>query len=389
MTIDITVDGNGVAVPRSVFTSLLENSVVRNRAPYRDALKSGRISLSELAKLARTADIPYALFFAPAELVDKQLATKMEKLLRAVPDETFTVNSRTRIDIRDVELIVKDLLQKQRTLQAHDQRVKKNPIVGMLRKPLGTVAQEADAIVEAIGLDRSELWELKTGETALERIIGCLESNLILVSRSVRGFMPQLVEVHFSGMTVRHARTPYIFLAGGDHEDQQEPVGRQIFTLVLMTVLVARGIFAPVTYDAQSAEPRSRREYEITGEILMPASEVRKLVLSSLDEVKAAAKRFKVTPTAMTIRAERLGRIGSDDSASYREELNQEFSQRAKSMPRTPHEFTAVRKYAGRELSRRLLDAVDAGRLPASEFCRIVALKKIAPNQLGEFRAKL
>ncbi len=47
-------------------------------------------------------------------------------------------------------------------------------------------------------------------------------------------------------MTVRDAKVPYIFLAGGDHGDFQEPPGRQLFTLVLMTVLVARGIFAPV-----------------------------------------------------------------------------------------------------------------------------------------------
>lgn len=389
MTISVTVDGKSVTVDRRVFTDLLENSVVRHRAPYRDALLSGRISLTDLVKLSRTADIPYSLFFAPIELVTAQLKAKTDKLLRAVPGETFTVNSRTRIDIQDVELIIKDLLQKQRALQTHDRSVKKNPIVGMLKKQRGTVEQEADALVEAIGLDRAQLWALKTGETAIEKIIGCLESNLILVSRSVRGFMPQLVEVHFSGMTIRHARAPYIFLAGGDHEDQQEPVGRQIFTLVLMTVLVARGIFAPVTYDAQSTEPSSRREYDITGEILMPAAEVGKLGIASLDDVKAAAKRFKVTPTAMTIRAQRLNLVSAEDSASYRAELNQEFAQRAKGQPRMPHEFTGVRKYASRELSRRLLGAVETGNLPASEFCRVVALKKIDPSQLGEFRESL
>src|SRR5690554_2003480 len=68
--------------------------------------------------------------------------------------------------------------------------------------------------------------------------------------------MPQrLTHVEFSGMTIRDNKVPYIFLAGGDHGDDQEPVGRTIFTLALMTVLVARRIFALMTWDGGSAAP--------------------------------------------------------------------------------------------------------------------------------------
>src|SRR5690625_7905869 len=69
-------------------------------------------------------------------------------------------------------------------------------------------------------------------------------------------------------MTIRDNKVPYIFLAGGDHGDDQEPVGRTIFTLALMTVLVARRIFAPMTWDGGSAETDPGREYDIAGVML-------------------------------------------------------------------------------------------------------------------------
>lgn len=387
--IDVTVDGERVQIPRSVFFGLLDNSVVRGRSPYLKALEAGGITLHDLVDLARKADIPYSLFFAPPKLVEAQLKAKTTKLLQGVSPKTFTVNSRTKIEIRDVELIVKDLLRKQDLLQTHDKTLARNPIVGLLKNPGPTIVADAEALLNALELDREAIWALRKSETALERIIASLEAKQILVSRSVQGYMPQRVEVHFSGMTIRQARAPYIFLAGGDHEDQQEPVGRQIFTLVLMTVLVARGIFAPVTYDAQSSASGASLEYEITGEILMPAVEVRRLNLTSLDEVKAVAKRFKVTPTAMTVRAQRLGFLPEETAARYRAELDHEFSQRKKGRFGPPNPFNAVRKYASRELSTRMLAAVDAGTLHPSEFCRVVTLKKLTPSDLGEYRESL
>jgi hypothetical protein len=145
------------------------------------------------------------------------------------------------------------------------------------------------ALIKEIGLDRDAIRQARKKETALELIVEQLESNQVLVSRSVRGFMPQLIEVHFSGMTVRDSKVPYIFLTGGDHGDFQEPYGRQIFTLVLMAVLVARGIFAPVSYDANSTAPDAGREYDMVGEILMPAAELQGIILEDVDDVKAAA----------------------------------------------------------------------------------------------------
>lgn len=391
MHIEVIIGGDRVAIERAVFVELLENSIVNSRAPYLHALERGEIHYTELVDLARKADVPHPLFFAPSPLVRAQVAAKTEKLLQGVAPDTFTVNTRTMVNLRDIELIIKDLLRKQQLAKKHDPTLVKNKIVGLLRKPRATVREDADALVKALGLDRAAIRAARTKDAARDLIIERLEANQVLVSQSVRGFMPQILDgVHFSGMTVRDSKVPYIFLAGGDHGDFQEPPGRQIFTLVLMTVLVARGIFAPVTYDANSAAPDAGREYDIVGEILIPATELHEAGFGSLSDVKAAADDFKVTPSAMTVRAMRLGIIGTDTALEYLDQLEAEFRARPKPGPRQqPKPVNAIRKYSGRALTARMIRAVEERRLSEREFCRVVCLKRIGPHEIGELKAAL
>lgn len=391
MLLDVIIGGDRVAIDRSVFVELLENSIVNSRAPYLHALERSEIQYTELVDLARKAEVPHPLFFAPSAVVRSQVAAKTKKLLQGVAPGTFTVNTRTTVNLRDVELIIKDLLRKQELAKKYDPTLVRNKLVGLLRKPRATAREDADALVKALALDRSAIRAARTKEAARDLIIERLEANQVLVSQSVRGFMPQVLDgVHFSGMTVRDSKVPYIFLAGGDHGDFQEPPGRQIFTLVLMAVLVARGIFAPVTYDANSATPDAGREYDIVGEILMSADELRGVSLGSLGDVKAAADDFKVTPSAMTVRAMRLGIIRADTAAGYLEQLGTEFRGRPKPGPRQqPKAVNAIRKYSGRALTARMIRAVEERRLSEREFCRVVCLKRIGPHEIGELKAAL
>lgn len=215
-----------------------------------------------------------------------------------------------------------------------------------------------------------------------------LEANQVLVSRSVQNYMPQrLTHVQFSGMTVRDNKVPYIFLAGGDHGDDQEPVGRTIFTLALMTVLVARRIFAPMTWDGGSTETGPGREYDIAGAMLMPAERMRRLAFASLDEVKAASNEFKVTASAVAVRAMRLGLIDQRTAGEHLDQLRGEFRSRPKGGPRSPiHPENAVRKYNGRELTVRMLHTLDSGGISAGEFCRSICLNHLKPSRIEDLR---
>jgi hypothetical protein len=290
--------------------------------------------------------------------------------------------------LRDVELVLKDLIRKQELLKRHDGTLEKNRIIGLLREVGPSVEDDASRLMSAIGLTHEAMRACRTKERALNLMIERLESNQILVSRSVQHYMPQrLTHVDFSGMTIRDAKVPYIFLAGGDHGDYQEPVGRTIFTLALMAVLVARRIFSPVTWNAESTATDLGGEYDIAGAMLMPASSLRHLSLSSLDDVVSAAGEFKVTPSAAVVRALRLGLISSETASSHLAEFRQEFLKRPERRGMSPiRAENAVRKYAGRELSRRMIEALDSGAIPSKEFYRTVCLNKLRDSQLDDLR---
>ncbi|TDS86578.1 hypothetical protein [Nesterenkonia aurantiaca] len=390
MSIDVILRGTWTPIDEAVFTGLLGNSVASTYRSYDKALQNSWINFEDLLFLSRKGDIPYVLFFAPLPVVDTQIQMKTERLLSGLSKTTFSVNSRNQVHLGDIELIVKDLLRKQTLLKTHDKTLKQNKIIGLLSKPGPTIEDDANKLMHALGLAHNAIRSARKKEDALDLLISRLESNQVLVSRSVQHFMPQrLIGVKFSGLTIRDSKVPYIFLAGGDHGDYQEPTGRMIFTLALMSVLVARRVFAPVTYDASSPGSEVGREYDIVGAMLMPQDALQDVPLETLDEVKAAADEFKVTPSALTVRAQRLSMIGPDTAATHLNELQREFGQRPKSQARQPKAVNAVRKYNGREFSRRMLDVLDTGGISKREFCRVVCLRHIRPSQINDLREAL
>ncbi|MER7070277.1 hypothetical protein [Terrabacter sp. NPDC000476] len=387
-TLNVVIGTESITIQRAAFTTLLDNSVAGTYVDYGKALASGGIKFPALLRLARIGEIPYPLFFAGLPFVEAQVASKTKKLLAGVSKETFSIGSRAPVELRDVELILKDLIRKQELLKRHDRTLEKNRIVGLLRVEGVSVQDDASRLMSAIGLTHEAMRACGTKERALDLMIERLESKQVLVSRSVQHYMPQrLNHVDFSGMTIRDAKVPYIFLAGGDHGDHQEPVGRTIFTLALMAVLVARRIFSPVTWNAESAATDLGREYDIAGAMLMPKSSLRRYGPFSIDEVLTASSEFKVTPSAVVVRALRLGFISSEVARTHLAEFRQAFLERPKRSGMSPiRAENAIRKYAGRELSRRMIDVLDSGAITSNEFYRTVCLNKLRDGQLDDLR---
>lgn len=392
MTIGVTLEGSTIDVDAEVFELLFDNSIVRHYKGYEAALSSRVIKFSELVNLSRKADIPYPLFFAPRAVVTAQISLKNQKLLQGVGRRTFSLNTRATVELADVELIVKDLVRKQELVKKVDPALERNPIVGMLKKSSGAPALDAAALLAALDLTTSDLHGCKSKRDALELLITHLESAHILVSRGVNGFMPQTLTkttAKFSGLTVRDNKVPYIFLAGGAHQEDEEPAGRQVFTLALLAVLVARRKFVPVTLNARRINSSPRPEYSIVAELLMPATLMRQQPLNSLDEVTALADEFKVTPSAVVVRAVQLKMLNRDDADNHLAELARAFAARPKASARTPKPVNAVRKYNGREFSSRMIDALDHGQLTPREFCRVACGNRFKVTDIPDFKRAL
>ena len=182
MTVVVTLKGTQVAIEREVFVALFKNSVVSERAGVKHALEGKPLPFNEFLQLARQAEIPYPLFFAPLSVVESQVELKAKKLMAGFTKASFSMHSRRRVELCDVELIVKDLLRKQELLRLNDTSLVKNNIVGLLKNSSGAVEDDANRLMDAIGLTRADLRAAKTKEAALEFMIGRLEARQIFVS---------------------------------------------------------------------------------------------------------------------------------------------------------------------------------------------------------------
>ena len=390
MAMNVTINREPVPIDRDVFAALVEQSVVCDRAVVRDALRDGTISFSKLVALSREAEIPYPLFFAAPAVAHEQLRIKREKLMKGFNTKSeFAINSRNRVHLPQVELLVKDLLRKQAYLRK-DRKLPRNEVVGLLRKPGASVADDARRLMDKLQLSPSDLQRTRNKTAALNLLVAKLESQNVLVAQSVKKYMPQKMpkNAKFSGMTVKDSKVPYIFIASGDEGEKIEPVGRRVFTLTLLAVLVARSRFATVNYSSYTPDEQVPREYDIAAEILMPAAAFRRLDLSTLGSVTDASENYKVTPSAVVMRGRKLGLLGREDAENYFQELQAAYKD-ANDHPWNPMlQINALKKYNGLECSRRMLNILDAGGISHGDFCRIMFSNTMRTKaQVDDFRA--
>lgn len=386
----LTLARERVPIERQVFTALFHNSVVWSRAPIRAALAGENLSFQKFAKLAREAEIPYPLFFAPLEVVEEQVRLKTDKLMAGFTKSSFSMHSRHRVELRDIELIVKDLLRKQDWLRRYDKSLTKNQLVGLAKHSKAPVIEDARRITETLELDLAAVRKPSSKEAALQVLVRQLEAKQILVSQSTRLHMPQLLDgVKFSGFTVKDKKVPFVFLASGDEGEGFEPAGRRVFTLMLLTVLIAQGTFEPVKYEGHTRDEESPRAYEVTEELLMPAAEMRALHFEDLSAAVDAGNRFKVTPSAIVMRARKLRLIDGDRFSRFMDELEANRPGSSSGPRNQPLPVRALKKYNGAECSRRLLGILDAGHINQTDFRRVVLLNKVPVRQIPDFRAEV
>lgn len=391
MTIIVTRGTGQTAISRLSFIAIFEASVVATLSDYARTLESGTIRFTTLVDMARKAQIPYVLCFAPASVVAAQVKHNNKLLLAGVSKGMLSLNSRGRVRTGDIELIVKDIARKQGTLKRLDPDLPENRLIKCLKGSKRDVETDARFLVDTLGIDRNHLLTEVRKERAFDYLIDCLESRNVYVSQAVRGYMPQAIpkKARFSGICIKDNKLPFIFLNGADGNVASEPAGRRVFTLTLLLVCMARGKFMPVNLGEQSDDLIDNHEYELAEEILMPAASVRLLTADSLDDVRAHAGTYCVTPSAFTMRALRLKLIDRETSKEYMHTLRTEYRNRESTPVRQPKPVNALRKYNSAEYSRSLLKHLDAGRVQTGEVVRILFRRKFDASMINDFRQAL
>lgn len=386
-TITVSLDRLTTDVDRKTFMALFDSSVVNGMAEYIRAADQERITFDTLVRLARKADIPYSLFFAPFGYVEEQIARKTKILLGGVSKDTFSLNSRGAVKLQDIELIIKDILRKQMLLKRLDKALPGNDIIGCLKGHRGSTTEQADFLRNRLDIDLALIATLNKDKT-FEYLVERLETKNVFVSQSVKQYMPQVIQasVRFSGICVRDKNVPYIFMNNRDESRNFEPNGRKVLTLVLLGVCLARAKFSAVSYDEQSKELISNQDYELAEEILMPWSQIVGLKVSSIDDVKTHSAIYSVTPSALLMRLRRLNIVTIAQGIAYLEILRKEFEIRDTPFKRQAKPVNALKKYNSAEYSRAIMRQLDAGTISAQEVTRVLFQNKLSVSSIPDFR---
>ncbi|KKQ81499.1 MAG: hypothetical protein UT05_C0015G0008 [Parcubacteria group bacterium GW2011_GWF2_38_76] len=382
-----------ISIDSDIYEMLFDNSWIHLERKYQKSLSTGEVRFADFVELARKADIPYSIFFSPRQMVINLIDLKYKKLLSGISlSKTLLMNSRGIVQIKDVELIVKDIMRKQELLKRKSS-LGPNEICSCLRRSKASIIDQANYIKAILNFDNEEI-KVKNKSQTYRYIIDLLESKNVFVSQSSNNYMPQRIrsEVRFSGFCVKDKLIPFIFLNNKEDHALYEQEGRRVLTLVLLTVCLAKGRYMPVKFNEQSKNIIRKREYEIVEEILMPSAEFKNIHVDSLADIKEIGERYSVTPSAVAMRLRRLAVINEYDLAEYLNDLASEFNSlrnNDKRRPRNPSIENGFAKYNSLGYSKAIMKAFDEGRIDGTEIIKTLFKKKGKVELLYNYRAKL
>ncbi|NCU31039.1 hypothetical protein EOM57_04515 [Candidatus Saccharibacteria bacterium] len=392
--IAIVIDNKRTYIRLDTFRNLFESSHIYYKKEYQNALQNGSMKFKILQKLAREANIPYSLFFAPNDYVENEIERNNTELFKGVDSGVISMSGRGSVETRDIGLIIKDILKRQILLNKEYPNIDQNTIKDSLRSATGDILQQAQKLISIIDFDLDEFRSFQGKEKAYDYLVNLFEKHNILVSRSRIGAMPQSInkEVTFSGVTVKHKKFPSIFLYSKDETMVGDPTGRRIFTLLLLLVCIAKGKYSIVSYNSRSEEIIEADEYRIVEEILVPSSEVEGLAISKIQEIRELSDTWKVTPRAALVILRRNGCIEKDNYNEIYEQLDDaylESKSSGKSHPWTSKDTTKVKTYCGIEFTKKAFELHDMGRLSEGDLRRLLLFNKKPRKFLGDLRDTL
>lgn len=390
----VALDSKYVYISKEVFTALFENSHIYYKKDYIEALEDNKIKFNKLKELSRDAGIPYSLFFAPIEKVQKQIEENNDIIFKGVQGGPIAISSRGDIHLRDINLIIKDIQKRQQLLTKNHRETVINPIINLRQQQ--SIVDMANAIVSTLDLDMNKFRNYSKKEAAYEYLVTCLEEKNVIISRSRRGVMPQTIrkELHFSGFSVKHKKYPAIFLHSKDEDKANDPAGRRIFTIFLLLSCMANKRFAVVSYNQNVKEPAQNIEYITAEEILMPEDAISGIRVNNIEEIESIADCFKVTPSMALVRLKRLGCINEDDFNSFFELLDRKWQEASEQNDGNGFKYNAkdttrIITYNGKLFTAEIINLLRANKISAGDASRLLLFKKKTKSMLTELEEKI
>lgn len=394
----LTLNKIHLDIDKKVFMDLLDISHIKEYKKYTDAIDSNKISFKNLKELAVRAAVPYPLFFAPQEIVDLQIANKNKELDEKMPSkDEIRITSRGRVELKDIELLIKDFGRKQEFLKNRVLiKYESNRFIGSLSSKIKNQVSHEDIATEIrnyLGIDLNQIRNLSK-DKVLKYITNCAEKRGMLISFSSYNYMPQNIqpELELSGICIKDKKFPFIFINTRDGDKKPkiiESTGRQVFTLLSMISCVGMGVFLLSSKEKVSKNDPAKVAYSIAGEILVPKKDLIGIQITTLEGLKEKAHFFRVTPSMLLFQLEQHKKIHRNISTVFRVQLNQEVKKALPPHIHAPLPSTGYGKYNGERFSKEVINAYNTGIISQMEVKNILFRQgKMDPKLLEEYCKK-
>lgn len=296
------------SIDRRTFYLLCVNFCLLEHATYSDAMEKGYVTLSQLAKMARTVGLPYMLFFVSFDRVNKLIGIQNEELFGRLDDKYIMGARGKRVDIRWIRRIILDLSRKQKLYSHYNPTKRLDKVVGYLKNSKRTSRDQADYILEVLGININYFRHFSKKSDAFKYLREQLSKQNIHVSVEARNYMPQSIPEQikgtFSGVYIRDPKNPTLFICNELSGSPEMGSGRKIYTLMFLLVCLFKDKSYAVSISRNTYKVDKKKHsqfaavHEIVNEILMPSEEVKSVHIEEYAQLEKFANKYNVTPRA-------------------------------------------------------------------------------------------
>lgn len=313
-------------IPGEVFELVFLHTIARNDRRYAEAIQKERISIVNLKKLCNKAQVPYPLLLATPNRVKKVINYYEKAVFSDVNiNNKVSISARGSIDLADISLVLRDIHRKREYLRKKINS--DNKIRGILKNISHSTERQVEYLRTVIDFKLVKYRKYKRKEEAFQYLVDCLADKNIFVTLYVHQQCPQTIDkqLDFSGIAISDKKAPFLFVKTPGDSRGMELWGRRTFTVVLLLICLAKGKNGPISMKGFAKQLIDNDLYIVAEEFLLPEKEFVSNTVDGYYDIKQLANLYKVSPSAVVMRAFRFNMIDEIDKQSYLSSLVQEF----------------------------------------------------------------
>lgn len=350
---------------------------------YNQVINTGKSGLANLKDVFKKAQVPYPVLFMDDKVFKKNLDEYMSNTFGGVnKGRTYSIATSGSIDISQIALLLKHISLLQKHIATN---LEENKLIGFFstKKELPTESM-ADIARKSINFNLEEFWAIKRKEEAflyIENKLGV--KNIFISTYDYRMCAQQVNAEDLAGIFIKHKKAPYLFVRASDDKGSVELWGRRILIIILLFWFLLNKMNKPVMMDTKHRSSINDKAYLFAEEFLMPRSEFISNTIDTYKDIEQLGDKYKTSPSAIIMRASRLGIINNIKKSEFFEERDTKFAEYRNSQGYGNSSFKIEKniiKNIGRHATDIILNQLSNGRID-----ELLARKLLSPRKGASF----